>query len=47
MASTNLQESTMSFPVVNNVAVLVSGVVIFLLGGLWYSPVLFASVGSR
>jgi hypothetical protein len=32
----------MSFPVVNNVAVLVSGVVIFLLGGLWYSPVLFA-----
>jgi hypothetical protein len=42
MASTNLQEHTMSFPVVNNVAVLVSGVVIFLLGGLWYSPVLFA-----
>ena len=32
----------MSFPVVNNVAVLVSGVVIFLLGGLWYSPMLFA-----
>jgi hypothetical protein len=32
----------MSFPIVNNVAVLVSGVVIFLLGGLWYSPVLFA-----
>ena len=32
----------MSFPVVNNVVVLVSGVVIFLLGGLWYSPVLFA-----
>jgi hypothetical protein len=32
----------MTFPVVNNVAVLVSGVVIFLLGGLWYSPVLFA-----
>lgn len=32
----------MAFPVVNNVAVLVSGVVIFLLGGLWYSPALFA-----
>ena len=32
----------MTLPVVNNVAVLVSGVVIFLLGGLWYSPVLFA-----
>lgn len=32
----------MSFPVVNNIAVLVSGVVIFLLGGLWYSPLLFA-----
>ena len=32
----------MSFPIVNNVAVLVSGVVIFLLGGLWYSPLLFA-----
>lgn len=32
----------MSFPIVNNVAVLVSGVVIFLLGGLWYSPALFA-----
>ena len=32
----------MSFPIVNNVAVFVSGVVIFLLGGLWYSPVLFA-----
>lgn len=29
-------------PAVNYVAVLVSGVVIFLLGGLWYSPVLFA-----
>jgi hypothetical protein len=32
----------MSFPIVNNVAVLVAGVVIFLLGGLWYSPALFA-----
>jgi len=32
----------MHLPVVNNVAVLVSGVVIFMLGGLWYSPVLFA-----
>ena len=32
----------MSFPIVNNVAVLVSGAVIFFLGGLWYSPALFA-----
>ena len=32
----------MSLPIVNNVAVLVAGVVIFALGGLWYSPVLFA-----
>ncbi|HUQ81469.1 MAG TPA: DUF1761 domain-containing protein [Gemmatimonadaceae bacterium] len=32
----------MSLPVVNNVAVLVCGAVIFALGGLWYSPVLFA-----
>ena len=32
----------MSLPVVNNVAVLVTGAVIFMLGGLWYSPVLFA-----
>jgi hypothetical protein len=32
----------MSLPVVNNVAVLVTGAVIFALGGLWYSPVLFA-----
>ncbi len=29
-------------PAVNYLAVLVSGVVIFLLGGLWYSPALFA-----
>jgi len=29
-------------PQVNYLAVLVSGVVIFILGGLWYSPVLFA-----
>ncbi len=32
----------MSLPAVNYLAVLVTGVVIFLLGGLWYSPVLFA-----
>ena len=32
----------MSLPVVNNVAVLVCGAVIFALGGLWYSPALFA-----
>ena len=29
-------------PHVNWLAVLVSGIVIFMLGGLWYSPVLFA-----
>lgn len=28
-------------PNINYLAVLVSGVVIFMLGGLWYSPVLF------
>jgi len=32
----------MTLPVVNNPAVLASGVVIFILGGIWYSPVLFA-----
>lgn len=32
----------MTLPHVNYLAVLVSGVVIFVLGGLWYSPVLFA-----
>jgi hypothetical protein len=33
----------MQFPQVNNyLAVLVSGVVLFILGGLWYSPLLFA-----
>jgi hypothetical protein len=29
-------------PYINYLAVLVAGVVIFMLGGLWYSPVLFA-----
>lgn len=29
-------------PHINYLAVLVTGVVIFMLGGLWYSPVLFA-----
>ena len=29
-------------PHINYLAVLVAGVVIFMLGGLWYSPVLFA-----
>ncbi len=29
-------------PHINYLAVLVSGVAIFMLGGLWYSPVLFA-----
>jgi surface polysaccharide O-acyltransferase-like enzyme len=32
----------MHLPSVNYLAVLVSGIVIFVLGGLWYSPVLFA-----
>jgi hypothetical protein len=32
----------MHVPVVNYLAVLVAGVVIFVLGGLWYSPLLFA-----
>ncbi|MFL5631669.1 MAG: DUF1761 domain-containing protein [Gemmatimonadaceae bacterium] len=32
----------MQIPEVNYLAVLVAGIVIFLLGGLWYSPVLFA-----
>ena len=32
----------MMLPAVNYLAVLVSGIVIFMLGGLWYSPVLFA-----
>jgi hypothetical protein len=30
------------FPAVNYLAVLVAALVIFILGGLWYSPVLFA-----
>ena len=32
----------MHIPNVNYLAVIVTGVVIFILGGLWYSPVLFA-----
>src|SRR5438552_16988471 len=32
----------MPVPHVNVLAVLVSGVAIFILGGLWYSPALFA-----
>jgi len=32
----------MTLPAVNYLAVLVAGIVIFVLGGLWYSPVLFA-----
>lgn len=32
----------MSLPQLNYLAVLVAGIVIFLLGGLWYSPILFA-----
>ena len=32
----------MQFPAINYLAVLVSAVIIFALGGLWYSPALFA-----
>ena len=32
----------MHFPSINYLAVLVAGIIIFVLGGLWYSPVLFA-----
>jgi hypothetical protein len=32
----------MHIPLVNYLAVLVTGIVIFILGGLWYSPLLFA-----
>lgn len=32
----------MHIPAVNYLAVLVSGVILFILGGLWYSPALFA-----
>ena len=37
----------MAIPQVNYLAVLVSGIVIFLLGGLWYSPLLFAKPWVR
>ncbi|MGI8402000.1 MAG: DUF1761 domain-containing protein [Gemmatimonadaceae bacterium] len=30
------------YPTINYLAVLVAGIVIFVLGGLWYSPVMFA-----
>ena len=32
----------MTLPALNYLAVLVAGIVIFMIGGLWYSPVLFA-----
>ena len=32
----------MHFPAVNYLAALVAAIVIFILGGLWYSPILFA-----
>jgi hypothetical protein len=32
----------MEFPAINYLAVLVAAIVIFVLGGLWYSPALFA-----
>lgn len=32
----------MHYPAINYLAVLVSAIIIFALGGLWYSPVLFA-----
>jgi hypothetical protein len=31
----------MHFPPINYLAILVAGIVIFVLGGLWYSPILF------
>ncbi len=34
-------------PLVNYLAVVVTGVVIFVIGGLWYSPVLFAKPWTR
>jgi len=37
----------MAMPHVNYLAVLVSGIAIFFLGGLWYSPVLFAKPWVR
>lgn len=37
----------MALPPVHYLVVLVTGVVIFLLGGLWYSPVLFAKPWVR
>lgn len=37
----------MYVPQVNWLAVLVSGIVIFVIGGLWYSPVLFAKPWVR
>jgi len=37
----------MAMPHVNYLAVLVSGIAIFLLGGLWYSRVLFATPWIR
>src|SRR5437016_5827634 len=36
------KEGTMHFPHLNYFAVLVSGLAIFILGGLWYSKALFA-----
>ena len=32
----------MTLPALNYLAVLVAGILIFMIGGLWYSPVLFA-----
>src|SRR6476646_5521887 len=32
----------MQYPAINYLAVLVSAIIIFAVGGLWYSPVLFA-----
>jgi hypothetical protein len=32
----------MQYPAINYLAVLVAAIVIFILGGLWYSPILFA-----
>jgi len=37
----------MHFPAVNFLAVLVAAIVIFVLGGLWYSPVLFVKTEEQ
>src|SRR5436305_1294649 len=38
----NRRRNRMQFPAINYLAVLVAAIVIFVVGGLWYSPLLFA-----